>query len=206
MSMMMQDPAMMQQMFGQMGGQADPMMGQQQQVPLSEQVQQGILEYMMKVISGDPSTGYKDMQMVAVTGALQGLANTYKTLRDADNQEQAVPAELQFQMDQEKMAAELEMKQAELQIEQQKAEFDLMIKEREADLKLQMMQEEGQLKLAQMEQDSYLKQQQTELQMAQQDEQHAMGMAQQDESHQQSLEQKKQENKLNKTQTSKKDQ
>lgn len=194
-----QDPALMQQamqdpqmgpMLQQMMGGGQPMSGQPPDPvamiqELHLQASAAILQEVLRIIS-ETSQGVK-YDLGLATKSVQDLTTSYKTLMDANNQQEAIPPELQFEMEQAKLQNQLDIENARLQIELERAQMEMQFKQQEADLKLQMMQakmeadwEAGQMKLQ-------LEAEKSQLQAQQKDEQHFQQLSQQQEQHSQQL-------------------
>ena len=170
---------------------------------LSQEAQVVILQTIIKTstVRGLSAEG-GELNLDVFANTINTLATAYKTLKDADNQKQEIPPEIQMEMEQQKLNSQLQAEQARLQIEQQRAAMELQIKQAEADVKLETMRQQAQLKIEQAqldsqlkaqqaEQDAQIKQQSADLDLATKEDQHLQEMSMREQQQEQQASQSK---------------
>lgn len=197
-------PELMQQLQGAGGDPAAmPPMGMEQMnmIPpdpmlqledMRMQAQIGMLSVITK-LTGQLSAEPIQFEMKTGTESILRLTQAFKQLEP--EAQAGLDPELQFEIESQKLAQEIQMEQARFQLEQARMENEMQIRQMEAQLNAEIKQQEAQVKLETMQQQADLKAQEAELKasVTMQDaqlkqEQTYMGMQQQQESHEQNLE------------------
>lgn len=183
----MQDPQMQQMLQSQgadptMQGQPpiDPAMLQQMQPPdpgmQAQQLHAEATVAVLQKVVEMANTPLDQLKPTEAAAALNSYVTAFKTLHEAANQQEQIPAQLQFEMEQAKMESQLQFEKEKLQLEVRKAELEMQIKQMEAELNLEIKRAEGQMKLEQQAQ-----------QGQQKDEAHLQTLQQNQEQHDQQL-------------------
>lgn len=131
-----QDPSMMAGMMQGMG--QDPMMGMQPPQPPPDPVSETV-NYLLQVI-GDQS-----LAVDVKTKAILTLSQAIEKLSTGQGEAQSIPAELQYDLEQQKLEHEMEMDRQRLQLEQMKIMQELQMKVQESQMKMQIQQEKATL-------------------------------------------------------------
>jgi hypothetical protein len=186
----MQDPQMQQMMQG--GGEPmgqppiDPATIMPQQPPdpgmVAQQLHAEATVAVLQKIIELSNTPLDQLDPFNAATAVNSYASAFKTLHEAANQEEQIPAQLQFEMEQAKMEAQMQHEQQKMALEVRKAEMEMQFKRMEAELNLEIKQAEGQLKLEQQAQ-----------QGQQKDEAHLQSLQQNEEQHSQQLSMQKEQ-------------